>query len=132
MIHTITVKPDPNTLNTGTLWDWSCSCGENDCWADTREEAEAEGAAHLAAAADQLGAVALTAFGERGPVAVYEESDLEISPNGCRWCDVAEREHYTRWHPEAGLHTYVEPVDFQRKTRMIVRRLHRQSKKNAQ
>jgi hypothetical protein len=131
MIHTITVTPDPSTLRTGTLWDWRCSCGENDCWADTRAEAEADGAAHLAAVADRLGAVAISVFDQRGPVAVYEESDLDIPPNGCRWCGAAKGSHYQRWSPGPGWHTHAEPADAQRKARMIARRLHRLSKENA-
>lgn len=46
-----------------------------------------------------------------------------VSPNGCRHCGLAKREHMQRWNAHAGLHKWTEPTDEQRKDRMKARAL---------
>jgi hypothetical protein len=45
-----------------------------------------------------------------------------ITPNGCRWCGLPERDHYRQWKPPVGWHGWVAPTDAQRKDRMLARR----------
>jgi hypothetical protein len=45
------------------------------------------------------------------------------SPNGCRFCGIDQQQHATRWTPGPGLHTFTEPTNAQRKTRMLARRV---------
>lgn len=46
------------------------------------------------------------------------------TPDGCRWCGIAELRHYTQAaRPEnGGLHQWTEPTDEQRLARMLARR----------
>jgi hypothetical protein len=44
------------------------------------------------------------------------------TPNGCRWCGLAEAEHYQRWKPPIGWHGWTAPTNEQRKERMFARR----------
>ncbi|MEV0619580.1 hypothetical protein AB0I81_40120 [Nonomuraea sp. NPDC050404] len=44
-----------------------------------------------------------------------------ITPSGCRWCGLAERDHFTRWAEAAGWHRWTEPTTEQIKARMIER-----------
>lgn len=56
---------------------------------------------------------------------VNRQDDDHPTPNGCRWCGVAEADHYHRWWPEVGWHAWVLPTAEQRKTRMLARRRRR-------
>lgn len=50
---------------------------------------------------------------------------MTASPNGCRHCGIAEREHFSRWKPGPGWHVWTAPTDEQIKARMIGRRNNR-------
>ncbi|MFD8529448.1 hypothetical protein ACFV0L_18710 [Streptosporangium canum] len=43
-------------------------------------------------------------------------------PNGCRWCGIAQRDHYQRWTRLAGWHGWTPPTQDQIKHRMKARR----------
>ncbi|MEV1168573.1 hypothetical protein [Nonomuraea sp. NPDC049784] len=43
-------------------------------------------------------------------------------PNGCRWCGLAQRDHFQRWTPAAGWHGWTPPTQEQIKQRMKGRR----------
>ena len=44
------------------------------------------------------------------------------TPNGRRWCGLADADHYRRWKPPVGWHGWTPPTDEQRKQRMLDRR----------
>ncbi|MFM9780430.1 hypothetical protein [Streptomyces scabiei] len=44
------------------------------------------------------------------------------APSGCRWCGLAEREHFQRWHRAAKWHFWTPPTQEQIKQRMWSRR----------
>ncbi|PBC69670.1 hypothetical protein BX265_7008 [Streptomyces sp. TLI_235] len=44
------------------------------------------------------------------------------TPNGCRWCGIAERVHARQWVEGAGWHAWAAPTAEQRKARMKARR----------
>ena len=71
--------------------------------------------------------VAVFADMARAIVAQFEVTDrlplaTTVTPNGCRHCGTAERQHAQLHHPDVGFHTWVEPTDDQRKERMLARR----------
>ncbi|NRQ31319.1 hypothetical protein HII36_05630 [Nonomuraea sp. NN258] len=43
-------------------------------------------------------------------------------PAGCRWCGLAQRDHFQRWSRAAGWHLYIPPTQDQIKERMKARR----------
>ncbi len=43
-------------------------------------------------------------------------------PNGCRWCGHDRHGHFSGWHRGGEWHTWAEPTDEQRLTRMRARR----------
>lgn len=43
--------------------------------------------------------------------------------NGCAFCDIVEREHFSRYASEVGQHRFVMPADAQRKARILARAL---------
>ncbi|MFI6497143.1 hypothetical protein [Nonomuraea typhae] len=43
-------------------------------------------------------------------------------PSGCRWCGLAQRDHFTRWSRSVGWHGYSPPTQDQIKQRMKARR----------
>lgn len=43
-------------------------------------------------------------------------------PGACRWCGRPRDGHYQRWIEPVGWHTFTEPTDEQRKTRMLAKR----------
>jgi hypothetical protein len=47
---------------------------------------------------------------------------MSAAPNGCRWCGIEQREHFSRWKPEPGWHTWEQPTQEQIKARMLARR----------
>ncbi|MFE2751606.1 hypothetical protein ACFXGA_06335 [Actinosynnema sp. NPDC059335] len=57
----------------------------------------------------------------RGAGGPYPEYAL-IEPNACRYCDLPKNGHYTSGSSLVGLHTWVEPTDQMRLTRMRARR----------
>ncbi|MGW1870957.1 hypothetical protein ACWCPS_36130 [Streptomyces mauvecolor] len=44
------------------------------------------------------------------------------NPYGCQECGVAADAHGRRWHPEAGVHQWIQPTQEQIKERMRARR----------
>lgn len=72
--------------------------------------------------------VAVFADMARAIVAQFEVKDRLLpvaipTPDGCRHCGTAEREHAQQHHPDVGFHGWVEPTSDQRKERMLARRL---------
>lgn len=47
------------------------------------------------------------------------------SPDGCRWCGVAQRSHGQRWAASKEWHSYTSPTVAQRLARMKARRARR-------
>ncbi|GAA4946275.1 hypothetical protein HD597_006788 [Nonomuraea thailandensis] len=43
-------------------------------------------------------------------------------PSGCRWCGLAQYDHFQRWSREVGFHRYAPPTQDQIKQRMKARR----------
>ncbi|MFG3438365.1 hypothetical protein ACGF0J_14070 [Nonomuraea sp. NPDC047897] len=47
---------------------------------------------------------------------------VAAQPNGCRWCGLAQRDHFQRWARSAGWHSWTQPTQQQIKQRMKARR----------
>jgi hypothetical protein len=52
-----------------------------------------------------------------------------ITPSACRWCDLDERDHGTRFAYLVGMHDYAAPTDLMRLSRMRGRRAARTQEK---
>ena len=46
--------------------------------------------------------------------------NVELPINGCRYCGELERDHARVWTEGVGWHTYVEPGDVVRRSRLII------------
>lgn len=47
---------------------------------------------------------------------------MVAQPNGCRYCGLAQRDHFQRWARSAGWHCWTPPTQDQIKQRMKARR----------
>jgi hypothetical protein len=45
-----------------------------------------------------------------------------VSPDGCRWCGIAQRGHFQQWKPPARWHKWEQPSQEQILARMLARR----------
>lgn len=71
--------------------------------------------------------VAVFADMARAIVAQFEVRDrlapVDLpTPDACRHCGTAQREHAQQHHPDVDFHRWTEPTDEQRKERMLARR----------